>query len=373
MTLFDRYLLSNYLITFCILFCSVFGLFVVGDLFDNIDDFFSGDPAAGFVEIVKPILSYYGYQSFFFLNRIGSILIVLALLILLIIVLRRGEFVPPLAAGVPIHRLILPFIIGAVVMDLALVANRELLIPKISHHKHENRGKQTQTQHSVEPVYDHSSGLLIRGRRLTLGDQTLWEPEFVLPSSLLVEDLTIIRAEKAVFMRKKSDQKTGWLLKGVQNKVQNLRLTPAGEQIVLRLPAEKELFIETTVGANALYKKGGIPQLQSTPSLIEVVRDPSISSTRTRHYVAELHCRILQPFVNLTNVLIVCVCLVYHDMGNLITNVGRCLGTVGLVLGVQQLFSFMGTSSLVDPALVAWIPVLLGGVLLTWTVSADRI
>lgn len=67
MWIIDRYLLRQFLQTFFICFCSLTGLYVVFDLFTNLEEFLQSAERAG--GLFSLLTSYYGYRSILFFDR----------------------------------------------------------------------------------------------------------------------------------------------------------------------------------------------------------------------------------------------------------------------------------------------------------------
>src|SRR5690606_12437881 len=123
---------------YVILFLTGFGLFVVIDVFANIDDFTEGrDDMLG---LVAAMAGFYGYQSSLFFDLIGSILAVVATMAVFALLQKHSEIHPILAAGIPTWRLILPILVGTVLVTGAIVLNKELVLPRIYHMLQAPRG-----------------------------------------------------------------------------------------------------------------------------------------------------------------------------------------------------------------------------------------
>ncbi len=74
LTTFDRYLLGRLIHTFIVFFVAAFGLYVVLDLFTNIDDF--QENVSSNSQLFISIAEFYAYRAFEFFGLAGPILIV---------------------------------------------------------------------------------------------------------------------------------------------------------------------------------------------------------------------------------------------------------------------------------------------------------
>ena len=123
MTVFDKYIFGRFVHTVAVLLLAAFGLFVVFDLFTNVDAFQLEQGGAG--TMAARIFRYYAFQAADFFEMTGSMLVVVGSMIVLAMLQRRSEIHPILAAGVPTYRIAVPLIVGAVLMNGLLIANQE--------------------------------------------------------------------------------------------------------------------------------------------------------------------------------------------------------------------------------------------------------
>jgi lipopolysaccharide export system permease protein len=131
-TIFDRYLLGRLLHTFAVFFVAAYGLYIVIDLFTHIDDFQEKTASASNLEMFRRILEYYSYRAFEFFELAGPILIVISVIVVLGLLQKHSETYPILAAGIPATRLLRPLLMAALILNAALVANQELVIPALA-------------------------------------------------------------------------------------------------------------------------------------------------------------------------------------------------------------------------------------------------
>ena len=75
MNIIDRYLLWQFLQNFVICFLSLFGVYVVFDLFTHLNSFLE---AAEGLAIIKLMATYYGVHSLYFFNSTSSLLVLMS-------------------------------------------------------------------------------------------------------------------------------------------------------------------------------------------------------------------------------------------------------------------------------------------------------
>ncbi|MEY2724704.1 MAG: hypothetical protein RLZZ458_571, partial [Planctomycetota bacterium] len=112
LTTFDRYVIGRLLHTFVMLFAATLGLYVVIDLFMNIDEFqenIAKDPTvsdASQLELPLRIAEYYFFRSFDFFEMAGPVLVTVSAVTVIALLRKSSETFPLLAAGVPAFRLL---------------------------------------------------------------------------------------------------------------------------------------------------------------------------------------------------------------------------------------------------------------------------
>lgn len=130
MNILDRMLFIAFVRAYAICMVATLSLYVIVDLFTNIDDFFQHG-RNGF-EIALHILTYYGYRTIQYYDRLCEALSLLAAMFTVAWTQRNNELIPILSAGVSTHRFLMPILVGAALMLSLGVVNQEYLIPYIS-------------------------------------------------------------------------------------------------------------------------------------------------------------------------------------------------------------------------------------------------
>ena len=131
MRIIDRYLLRQFIETFVICFLSLVGLFIIFDLFTNLEEFVTCGRNAG--GVLPFIAEYYMYQTILFFDRTGGVLALISAMFTVAWIQRHNEMTALMSAGVSRFRVLLPIIIAVAVVSLLLAANREILMPRYRH------------------------------------------------------------------------------------------------------------------------------------------------------------------------------------------------------------------------------------------------
>jgi len=363
---FDRYLLRSYTHVFVVSFVALFGLVVIVDLLENLDDFLARNADGTTFTLLHNIAQFYAYQTLFFLGRAGAILSLLAVVIVLILFQRSGELHPLLAAGLPMYRVLLPLVFAAAGVSGLLMLNQELIIPRIAFAAYKARGGADAAEVRVEPIYDHASRISIDGRRLQLSERTIEQAEFVLPTPTIADDLTILKAARAIHKSAKRGQPAGWLLQDVSPQWSELPLTERGRELVRPGPRPEDVFVVTAVTCDQLYKRNSSFTLLSSQELLRRIHSPAFGLVSAQRLIVHLHSRFVQPLLNVITVLIVLPLMVRRESRGLVVDCAVSGAMLGLVVGLAQGCQFLGQMRFLPPDLAAWLPVICGGTLAAW-------
>jgi lipopolysaccharide export LptBFGC system permease protein LptF len=126
----DRYIVRSFITSLLLWFVVVMSLRTVTDLFVNMDEFAKLGRSPG--ETLSDIGTYYGYQSAAYLLELGGVIIVAAAAFSIARMNYTNELTAILASGVSLHRVIWPILLCAMATCGLLVADQELLIPRIA-------------------------------------------------------------------------------------------------------------------------------------------------------------------------------------------------------------------------------------------------
>jgi lipopolysaccharide export system permease protein len=363
---FDRYVLSRFLYLFAGFFAASLGLYAVVDGFTNLDGFQKATEGRGMGATIAFMAEHYVYQSAWVFDLIGPTLLSFSVIGVLALMIRHGEINPLLAAGVPTYRLVYPFLIGIVVVHAVLVANKELVLPRIAAHLTGSHGSSAHDGRRVESQLDRVNDIYISGRELVPATRTMSRPEFRLSPPTLVNEFTALQAREAKFWPQSGSEPAGWLLKGVTPTFDELDLTERGRQEIFRQRNEDELFVATEISWDLLYSGGTAFTLLSTPDLIHRVQRPATGTPLLRAQLLHLHSRLTRPVLNIVGVFLVIPLVIRREARSLVTSIALCMAVLGLVVGLNEGFMFLGKAALIRPELAVWLPLMIGGGFAAW-------
>src|SRR5271166_6482077 len=128
--LIDRQMILGYFKAYCVCLSSLLSLYIVVDLFTNLDDFtHRGD---GLGATIRHIVSYYGYKIPKIFDQLCEVIALLAAMFTVAWMQRNNEQVPLLSAGVSTRRIVAPVLGCACVMLSLAGLNQELFIPRVA-------------------------------------------------------------------------------------------------------------------------------------------------------------------------------------------------------------------------------------------------
>ena len=362
MTLFDRYLLGTFIKILVISFLSLTGLFVVIDMFGNLEEFISYADREG--SLLQVLSSYYGARVLSFFDRISGLLALVAAIFTITWFQRTNELTAVMAAGIPRVRVVRPLVAATVIVALLAAANRELGLPQVRDRL--SRNAQDWLGESARPLTprrDNRTSILITGKATVAARQEITQPSFRLPNSLSQFGRQLA-ARQATYRPPAAEHPGGYLLEGVSQPADLQELASAaqdGTPVILTPQDHAWLkpdacFVVSDITFEHLVADSVWCQFSSTPQLIEVLRNPSLDyGADTR---VTLHRRFVQPVLDVTLLFLGMPFVLSRSNRNIFVAAAQCLLLVAaffvVILGCQTL----GSTILVSPALAAWLPML---------------
>ncbi len=203
--LMDRQLIAAYIKAYLICLVSMMGLFIVVDLFTNLDNFTEGKET--FRQVIEHILAWYGMKIAQIFDRLSEAVVLLAAMFTVALLQRNNELLPMLSAGVSTRRVVRPVLLAAFLMLGLSIVNQEFVLPRIDPYMAESRdfkgNKETGVQGGYEP-----NGIIITGKSALKKDLTVQGFACVFPPKLGQDRLISLQAKEARYY----PEKKGWIL-----------------------------------------------------------------------------------------------------------------------------------------------------------------
>ncbi len=358
----DRQMVWNYLKAYVFCLISLMGLFIVVDLFMNLEEFTAN--RKDFLSVVRFIGVYYGYKSFQIFNQLCESVILMAGMFTVAWMQRNNELAPLLSAGVSTRRVVAPVLFCASAMMGLAVVNQEFALPNIDVFMLENRQNADGARETeVKGIFD-MRGILIAGDSAIKKDSLIKKFSAVIPAQAGRNTLTYVHAREAVYIPEhENDQRSGgWLLK--QAKITGQLDWPADDEILKPLGDDsyflktKDADMETVVRVKTWY------QYLPTWRILRELDRPGNSSQHANLAIV-FHTRLTRPLVGVILVVLGLSVILRDQNRNVFVSTGLCL--ILCVIFFASIFAcqYLGkedfAAAYVSPALAAWLPVIVFG------------
>lgn len=351
--LIDRQLILGYFKAYLVCLSSLLSLYVVVDLFTNLDDF--ANKHSTFVQVMQHIVTYYGYKITQIFDRLCEAIVLLAAMFTITLMQRNNEQLPLLAAGISTHRIVTPVLLCAFSMLTLTVLNQELLIPRIAdvlgRDKDDPEGAKklsVRGQHEPNGIHIESSGVAFR-QGLTVQQFNVTIPES------LAGNLIHLSATEAHYI----PDKKGWEMVGVTIGGVPADIDPWDPKI-LRMDDVGRFFLTVReLDFDALTRNTNWFLLASTHRLFQELRKPD--SQRLTAMAVLFHQRITRPLVGMLLVFLGMSIVLRDTNRNIIISAGACLVVCGVFFVAIYSCKMLGEYDILSPPLAAWMPVLLFG------------
>jgi lipopolysaccharide export system permease protein len=371
MKILDRYLLRQFLQTFLICYFSLTGLYVVFDVFTNLDGFLRGAEKAG--GLLALVWSFYSYQAIVFFERSSGLLALVAGMFTMAWIQRHNEMTALMAAGISRIRVVVPVIAAAAAIAGFSMGVRELIIPRfrdqLARKPTDPVGDLGQT---MQMIYDNETNVVLHGKHTFLEGKRIEAPSFLLPAALSRYGSRIV-AREAFYLPPEGGRPGGYLL-DVVSEPAGLAEKPSlklGERVVVVTPGDapwlrpNQCFVASNVTFEQLSGGRTFREFASTPELIAAVRNPSLDFGADVRVA--IHGRLVQPLLDMTLLMLGLPLVVTRVDRNVFVAIGMCLGLVTLFLLVVIGFQYLASSYLLrSPALAAWAPLMIFVPAATW-------
>jgi lipopolysaccharide export system permease protein len=355
--LLDRLLICNYLKAYLICLVSLLGLYIVVDLFTNMDDF--AHQHHGLLPVLRHIVKYYGIQVTLIFDRLCEVIVLLAAMFTVAWVQRNNELVPLLSAGVSTHRMARPVLLCACLMMGLSVVNTEFIIPQIGSALMYNRDDPDGDRDLLVTVCYEPNGVIIWGQLAQRREMLVREFSCSIPPEVGLGNLTPLQAKEARYIPPGPEPGSltgGWLLTGT---------TPAEQPSWTRTDILKPLgpgkyFLYTDeVDFEAVTRHRKWFYGASTLRLFQELGQ--VESNRLASMAVLFHMRLTRPILGIILVVLGLSVILRDQNRNIFISAGLCVGLCALFFAACFGCKFLGDTEFLSPALAAWLPVLVFG------------
>ena len=351
MKLLDRMLVRNYVKSYLICLVSLLSLYVVLDLFTNLDNFTEGQRS--FSQVLRNVTKYYGYRVPMVFDRLCEAIVLLAAMFTVAWIQRNNELLPVLSAGVSTRRMVLPVLLSACAMVGLAIANQEFILPHVDNYVLENRHDLEGTKDiGVSGGYDSNGTHISALGRANRRQQMIRDFHCVLPDG--AGSMILLEAKEARYHPPDGLPRCGgWLLVGAKPlEVENCQQTG-----ILEMITPGKFFLKTNeLDFEYLTRQKNWWMVKPTWDLWkELAKADPMHATS----VAVLfHMRLTRPILGLILVFLGLSVILRDQNRNVFISTGMCLVLCALFFGATIVCKHLGEHEYISPALAAWLPVL---------------
>ncbi|GEM_PF-902134 len=412
MTLFDRYVIGLFVKIMLVCYCSLAGLYLIIDIFNNLDEFVELGKRQG--SMGQFLLHYYGPRLIGLFCEVSGLLYLLAAICTLTRLYGTHELAAVQAAGISIRRVAKPLVVLTLILCFGSLFCREWILPKFRETLTANAQQLLKNEpQSMISQIDYDSLVMIRGLSIDPKTGEIDQPDFLLPhdwqtldaanqttainpaiSKQQTKNFSASTRSRSLSPSNTTDKKNrtskpivpgnqivarrafwqpptdqlpgGFLLDGVHQPASIATQASVVQDGKTRLygPADHswlksdQCFIPTGIPVQQLVH--GVDWFRSA-SLSELITVNQSGSVRlpSIHRI-EMHWRLLRPFLDFS-VLLIGLPLVLRREGQKLVVAAAYCGF--LMIGVQLLVmvcQFLGAQQILKPtAFAAWLPILI--------------
>jgi len=355
----DRMLFLSFVRSYVIVLVSLLSLYVVIDLFTNLDDF---SETGRLEETVTNIFRYYSVRVCQIFDRLSEAICLLAAMFTVAWMQRNNELLPQLSAGISTHRVLRPILLGSALVLTLGPLNQELMIPRIADELQTSRDDPDRHRDvEVRGTFD-STGIHIEGASASRNDRTIKKFFATFPETG-VGGMVHLSAEKAVYVPPgqpggvpdRADLSGGWVLHMTSPEV-----VPDPLPEALTPLAPRRYFLQTRdADFDSMTRVPNWYLFASTAHLREILSRPDPG--RLAQVAVLFHMRFTRPLVGAVLVIFGLAIILRDQNRHVLINTGLCLVMCALFYASVYGFKYLGENDYLAAPLAAWAPVLVFG------------
>jgi lipopolysaccharide export system permease protein len=353
--LLDRLLTASYVKAYLICLISMLGLYVVVDLFMNLDEFAGNQ--TGLSPILLRIGKYYGIRVTQIFDRLCEAIVLLAAMFTVAWVQRNNEIIPLLSAGVSTRRVIRPVLLSACAFLGLSVANQELLLPRcgalLFNSRDDPDGLKDVAVQAARGAY-----VVVDGSTANRIDQTVQEFNCIIDEKTAQGNLISLHARQAQYLPadEGKPRSGGWLLTGTQP----AQLPDGARFDQLEMIDDGKFFLKTPdIDFDSVVRAHNWFIFASTARLYGELQ--RADSARLASMAVVFHMRLTRPILGMFLVFMGLSVILRDQNRNVFISAGMCLLLCAIFFATNFMCKHLGDNEYISPALAAWMPVLVFG------------
>ena len=353
--LLDRQLFFSYLQSYVICLVSMLSLFIIVDLFANLDNI--AENHRGLANMFAFIFVYYSSKVAMIFDRLSESIVLMAAMFTVAWMQRNNEILPLLSAGVSTRRVVRPVLVAACAMVGVAVLNQEFVLPTIDPQLVENRqdvnDKDIFVKGGLESNGISISGLVAKKSTLTVKNFTV-----VFPNGGGWEGIPNLQAQDAHYLPedKSPDGKKCWQLVGARPP--SIPTIPRSDILTNPVEGKYYLYVKEIDFEAATRPKNWEIFVPTAQLLIEMGK---VEYSRRQGIAVLFHCRLTRPLLGMLLVFMGLSVILRDQNRNVFINVAQCLLLCVVFFLSSFACRFLGDHGDFAPMVAAWLPVLIFG------------
>jgi lipopolysaccharide export system permease protein len=354
MNILDRQMIQSYLKAYLICLVSLVSLYVVVDLFTNIEDFTQDQK--NLLGILSKIGTYYGYKVTQIFDRLSEAIALLAAMFTVAWMQRNNELLPLLSAGVSTQRVVRPVLLSACAMLGLTILNQEMVIPHFGNVLFAPKEDPNGEKPMVAPWSYTANGLLIEGWSATKKEQKIKNFSCTIPENMAM-GMIHLTAQEAVWVPPGPGKYTGgWLMTDtVPPELENWK----NYEILEPIDPGKYFLRTADLDFDTVTRVRNWFLVASTYQLYLEMGKPD--SMRLSSMAVLFHMRLTRPIMGMLLVFLGLSVILRDQNRNVFISAGLCLIMCAIFFGACFACKHLGDHDYLSPALAAWMPVLFFG------------
>ena len=355
MTTLDRYILRGLVFNYVIAIAVMTSLYVVLDLFFNMDEF--TEKAVPATEVALDIASFYGNRVFLYFAQLSGIITLFACLITLARMRRMNELTAMLASGISLYRVAAPVVAFAVFTTALWYVDTEVVIPSIAHklaRRHDDaRGTKT---YGVWFLDDRDEALL--SAQQFLPSEDVLKRMLVMKRDASGDVQSVIEAEIAHWEPAVEDEHTGrWKL---ERGIERRRMEDAGDIMAPGADMERSLvsYYESELDPRAIEMRQSAGWIRYLSSARLNQLSKQVDTRMLRQVLQAKHARFTTPLVSLVMLLLGLPFILDRVPGSILTGSVGCMVICGACFLLHFITQNLGITDSLS-ALPAWLPIII--------------
>jgi lipopolysaccharide export system permease protein len=354
----DRLMIYGYIKSYIICLVSLLSLYIVVDLFMNVNDFAHANDGLG--PFLHHVGIYYAARSTTIFDRLAEMIVLLAAMFTIAWVQRNNELLPQLSAGTSTQRIVRPVLLAACGMLALTTLNQELVIPRLSNLLALNRDDPNGDRDLLVRSGYEPNQVFIRGDVGIRKELLIRNFHCNIPQSVAAGNIVNLYAKEARYIppdAKGKPRTGGWML----TETQPPELEGWGNKDILEPIAPGRYFLKTqeidfdsiTRDSHKWFYLASTWRLFQELCKSDVERLPAMAVL--------FHMRLTRPILGMILVFLGLSVILRDQNRNVFISAGLCLVLCAAFFAVCFACQQLGDKEFVSPALAAWLPVLIFG------------